>query len=251
MNRAFHIILVLLCFARLHAQTIDSLKRELNLAANDTMRCLELNAKIAEAYFKENNWSEAVSYGEKAYGLRKKMTQPEDLRDLSGALWRSYKELGNYEKAIGKYKAFIRMRDSVNSMEARKASVRSQLRFKYEKKAAQDSIRVAEEKEVFAAQYKTEQTRQYVLYGGLALVGLFAIFMLNRFLVINAQRKQIAEKKKEADEQKRTVELQKAVAEEKQREIMGSLMYARRIQRALIASESYIDRTLRTLTKDN
>jgi hypothetical protein len=49
--------------------------------------------------------------------------------------------------------------------------------------------------------------------------------------------------------QKETIEEQKKLIEEKQREIIDSITYAKRIQRALITSETYIDKNLKKLVK--
>jgi hypothetical protein len=49
--------------------------------------------------------------------------------------------------------------------------------------------------------------------------------------------------------QKETIEDQKKLIEEKQREIIDSITYAKRIQRALITSETYIDKNLKRLEK--
>ncbi|MBC7862749.1 MAG: hypothetical protein IAF38_07215 [Bacteroidia bacterium] len=52
-------------------------------------------------------------------------------------------------------------------------------------------------------------------------------------------------------QQKNLMEEQKMMVEEKQKEILDSIYYARRIQRALITSEMYIKRNLEKLKKDS
>jgi hypothetical protein len=136
------------------------------------------------------------------------------------------------------------MRDSLLNQETRKASIKSQLKYEFDKKAAQDSVKVIEEKKVTAAQLKAEETQRYALYGGLGLVGLFAVFMVNRFRVTNNQKKII-------EEQKKIVEVQKHEVEEKQKEILDSIRYAKRIQSSLLATEKYIGKNIDRLKQNN
>ena len=128
--------------------------------------------------------------------------------------------------------------DNKNNEETKKASIKSQLKYDYEKKAAADSVKVAAEKRVVDAQLAQEKVQRYSLYAGLALVLIFALFMVNRFRITNKQKKLI-------EEQKILVELQKNLVEEKQKEILDSIYYASRIQNAIISSEFYISKELK------
>ncbi|MBX2959534.1 MAG: hypothetical protein KF732_06205 [Flavobacteriales bacterium] len=47
--------------------------------------------------------------------------------------------------------------------------------------------------------------------------------------------------------QKTIIEKQKEIVEEKQKEILDSIRYAKRIQDALLTSQSYIERNLKRL----
>jgi hypothetical protein len=58
------------------------------------------------------------------------------------------------------------------------------------------------------------------------VVVVFTIFLFNRFRVIRKQKK---------------------IIEEKQKEILDSIRYARRIQDAMLTSQSYIERNIKRL----
>jgi hypothetical protein len=107
------------------------------------------------------------------------------------------------------------------------------MKFNFEKKTIADSIKVAADKKINMAQLKQEKTQRYSLYGGLLLVVLFALFMVQRFRLTNKQKK--------------IIEVQKHVIEEKQKEMLDSIHYAKRIQRALLTSEKYIQRKMKEL----
>jgi len=148
------------------------------------------------------------------------------------------------------FELYVKMRDSINNGQTRKAAIKSQLKYEFDKKALADSIRAMDEKKIKdakiqegVAKLKQEQTMRYALYGGLALVIIFSVFIYNRFTVTRKQKDII-------EMQKHVVEEQKELVEEKQKEILDSIKYAKRIQRALIPSEKYIGNALKRLMKN-
>ena len=95
-------------------------------------------------------------------------------------------------------------------------------------------------KNVEIEKQKTEisakKSQQYYLFGGLALVIIFAGSMYNRF--------------RKTQKQKRIIEEQKHMVEEKQKEILDSIHYAKRIQRSILPTEKYIDKNFRRLRRN-
>ena len=141
------------------------------------------------------------------------------------------------------------MRDSVNNQETKKASIKSQLKYEYEKQAAADSVKHAQAQKVKDAQLraqnaslKQQKTQRYVLYGGLLLVVGILIFMINRFRITQRQKALIQKQKVFVDEAYEKLH-------EKNKEVLDSIHYAQRIQKALITSEKYIDKQLNKLNK--
>jgi hypothetical protein len=72
----------------------------------------------------------------------------------------------------------------------------------------------------------------------------FAVYILRSLNITRKQKAIIELKEKETAEQKHLIE-------EKQKEIIDSITYARRIQRALITNEKYIDKSLNKLQDKN
>ena len=93
-----------------------------------------------------------------------------------------------------------------------------------------------------SASLKQEKTQRYALYGGLLLVIGFSVFVFNRFRITQRQKKII-------EEQKVLVDNAYESLHEKNKEVMDSIYYARRIQRALLTSEKYIERSLNKLNR--
>ena len=69
------------------------------------------------------------------------------------------------------------------------------------------------------------------------LILLFASVIYNRLKV--------------TQKQKLIIEQQKELVEEKQKEILDSIRYAKRIQDALLTSQTYIERNLKRLNQKN
>jgi len=206
-------------------------------------------SNIAFVYYVEKNFQEALKYCLSSIKLSKELGVPENIRESALGLCNIYKSTGNYQKALENYELFISMRDSLNNESTRKASIKSQLKYEYEKQAAADSVAHAKESEIKnvqlqkqTAEIKAKKNQQYALFGGLGLVIIFAGFMYNRFRVTQKQKVII-------EEQKMVVEEQKYLVEEKQQEVMDSIRYAKRIQTAQLPSEKKIARSLNRLMK--
>ncbi|MBK8367942.1 MAG: hypothetical protein IPL10_11115 [Bacteroidetes bacterium] len=106
------------------------------------------------------------------------------------------------------YELEIQMRDSISNQETRKAAVKKQLQYQYEKKAAADSVKNAEAEKVKNAQLmvqqtqlKQEKTQRFALYGGLILVIIFSGFVFNRFKITQKQKAIIEIKERETYQQ--------------------------------------------------
>jgi hypothetical protein len=181
--------------------------------------------------------------------LSLKLGFPELIRNVANQLYESYKSIGNHRRSLENYELYIRMRDSINNETNRKASIKSQLKYEYEKQAAADSVEHAKASEIKnvelekqRVEIKAKQNQQYALFGGLGLVIVFAGFMFNRFKVTQKQKKII-------EHQKEIVEEQKKLVEEKQKEVLDSITYARKIQMAQIPSDKRIWNSLSKLRK--
>jgi len=220
-------------------------------------KCLDIYEKIQDkngvayslnnlgsTYFEQKNYTQALTFSNRSMVLSTELGFPEKIRNSAEQLNKIYKATGNHKLALQNYELYIQMRDSLNNESTRKASIKSQLKYEYEKQAAADSVAHAKESEIKnvqlqkqTAEIKAKKNQQYGLLGGLSLVIIFAGFMFNRFKVTQKQKRII-------EAQKTVVEEQKHLVEEKQKEVMDSIRYAKRIQIALLPRESYITRVL-------
>lgn len=190
---------------------------------------------IANAYIELGNYPEAESYLKRSLSIAKKIGSLNELKFAHEFLYKLYKKTDKPQLSLFHYEQFIQFRDSIFNEENTKASLRLELKYDYEKKAAADSVKVAEEKKLTTLQLKQDENQRYFLYGGLGLALIFGGVMFNRFRITKKQKNII-------EDQKLMVEKQKHLVEEKQKEVLDSIRYAERIQTSLLPTEKYISK---------
>jgi tetratricopeptide (TPR) repeat protein len=207
---------------------------------NKTGLCFVLT-NLAMIYSGRKDYNQAEKYGERALLTAEEIGFPENVGGACKVLAGIYKADGKFDLALKNQERFVQMRDSIHNERNRKATIRSQLKYEYDKQAAADSVTHAKESEIKNAELKRQnaeikagKNQQVALFGGLFLVILFAGFMYNRFKVTQKQKAVI-------EHQKEIVEEQKLLVDEKQKEILDSIQYAKRIQLAQIPNEKRVE----------
>ena len=140
----------------------------------------------------------------------------------------AYRGLRNYELSIKYTDSLLAVNDSIFSGEKTKAI--GELEAVYQTDKKQKEIELLEkDKALDKAEIKAKRNQQFMLFGGLILVALFAIFIFNRFKVTQKQKGVI-------EGQKIEVEKQRDEINEKNQLITESIEYAKTIQEAIITS---------------
>lgn len=216
--------------------------------------------------YDRKDYKKAAEYGQKAYKLASEIGIASATRDASKQLYRTYKKMGDGDKALEMYEIYNEINDSLQDIENQKEIIRQDYQYEYEKQVTADSIRNAEAKKLIDAQIaaehaenerqqlvieqqqeeaKTQKRLSYYLYGFLALVLVFAIFIFNRFRVTNKQKKVIEEQKQTVESQKEKVDTAYAQLEDKNQEILDSIKYAKRIQSAILPPQKRMEKMLK------
>lgn len=187
---------------------------------------------IASVLFKLKRNKEALEYAKESMALSMELGYPNNISRSSQTLSKLYAQSGDYKNAYEMQVLFKQMADSINNENGRKASIKKEFQYVYEKKAAADSVKSMEERKVFAAQMEKEKTQRTALYLGIILIAIFSAFMYNRFRITRKQKSIIEFQKAEVEQKKIQVEKQKEIIEEKNKDITDSINYAKRIQQA-------------------
>ena len=195
------------------------------------------HTSIGEVYFSKKDYNKAKEHT--LIGLKYSLEYGyvDQIRLSANRLYSIYMKQKQFEKAIEMRNLEIQMRDSVINEKTKKASLKSQIRYEYEKKAIEDSLIVVEERKLTTLQLNQERTQRFALYTGLGLSLIFIGFVFNRFKVTQKQKNIIELKEQETKKQNIIITQQKELVEEKQNEISDSINYAKRIQTSFLANE--------------
>ena len=191
---------------------------------------------IGALYLKEKKLADAKTYINKSLSLAKQIGWREGCKGNYQELSSLDSMLGNYEGAYAHYKLYIIYRDSINNEESTKKQTQTEMQYEFDKKETQTKAEQDKRDAVAATESRKQKVILASVISGLALVLAFAGFVF-RSLRITRRQKQL-------------IETQKHLVEEKQREILDSIRYARRIQTALLPTESYIDKMLKRFIKN-
>ncbi len=175
--------------------------------------------------------------------LSKELGDMENLETCYYTLHLIYNTDKKFKLAFDNYKLHIAYRDSLLNEENTKKTVQAEMQFEFGKKEA--AVRAEQDKKDVITE--EEKQKQKIIIVSVSL-GLILVLILA--IVILRSLRQNQKKNKIITEQKEIVEKQKELVEEKQKEILDSIYYARRIQRALITPEKYIERNLKKLYED-
>lgn len=188
---------------------------------------------IGETYSQLGTFSKANFYAMKGLELSKEQNELENLKHAYSALYNLYDATGNHKKALENYKLSIIYRDSITNKDNTEQTTRLEMNYEFDKKVTADKLEQAKKEAIAQTESKRQQIIIWAICGVLFLVICFAAFVY----------------RSSVQKQKANLEIihQKHIIEEKQKEILDSIYYARRIQRALLTSEKYIERNLNKL----
>jgi len=186
----------------------------------------------------------ALDFGRMALAEAKAANRANFIAINAKWLYAFYKGKGDFQKALIHHEMAERVKDSLKKLNNDEAIIRQEFRYHYQKKAIQDSLKSAQEKmmdqviiEKQEAELKAKKSEQYLLFGGIGMLGFLSIFIFNRFKLARRQKEII-------ESQKMEVENAHEILQEKSKEIMDSIRYAKRIQGAILPSDKQVKQTL-------
>lgn len=222
-------------------------------SAGDKAGIASSYGNIGNVYMKQKKYKDAEMYFVRSEKLAKEIGHKEYLKETYSSLTNLDSAIGNFKAAYHHHKQYILYRDSLENEETRKRSLQSQMTYEFEKKEAvakaEHKIELENQQKLASEKSRKQKIIIAFVLGGLLLVLVFAVFIFRSLHITRKQKTVIEDQKKLVEDQKNEVEEQKSIIEEKQKEIIDSIMYARRIQRSLLPTQRYIEQTLNRLKK--
>ncbi len=241
---------------KIYLKALDYYFKSLNMAkaGKDKNVIATTLSIIGSLHIKIGKFKEAEQYLKNAIALQDSLGTLDGLRQTEELMSQLYDTTGQPKLALIYYKKAIALKDTIYSQENKKQLVRKEMNYEFDKKEA--ITKAENDKQQAIAEEKNHQ-QKIVIWSvafGLFLVIVFAGFVFRSLRitrkqknVIEVQKNEVTKQKDIADSQRIiAVELreisenQKHIVEEKQKEILDSITYASRIQRALLTSSEYI-----------
>lgn len=199
---------------------------------------------IGLTYLKLNNIDSALVFAERCEKIAQQINYPSSSRNVAHLYSEIYDQNDQPTKALKFLKKYIWLRDSLQNAETQRAAIQREVRYNYEIKLKEDSIRYENQNLIHdamidkqKAELEARRNQQYLLFGGLSLSVVFGLFVFNRFRVTRKQNKII-------EIQRETSEMQRKVVETKNKEITDSINYAKRIQEAILPPKETLTENL-------
>jgi serine phosphatase RsbU (regulator of sigma subunit)/tetratricopeptide (TPR) repeat protein len=199
---------------------------------------------LADIEFRKKKYYSSIKLAKKSLKLARESENLDDISRAAELLYESYKKVNEYQESLLMYELADQAKDSILSDQNQRELIRYSFKFEYEKKAEADSLLALQSKIKTDAQIATqkaqlekEQLQRYTLYGGVLLLLFFGGFIFNRYKVTQKQKEII-------ESQKDEVESQRALLDVKNNEILDSIIYAKRIQSAILPPDRIVKKHL-------
>lgn len=204
---------------------------EINKEINN-LEGLELNYRnIAETNRKRKNYKAALENVSEAMAVSEKGNLPQGLIEAYRALSLVYEDMGDYKKSLEANRKYVKLNDSLNFGDKLAA-----MEAKYGKEKNEKEITLLKnQKEIADLELKRKQWMIYAAVAGSIL--LFGIVVF--YMRVSSQRKRT-----NAALEQKTNEIikQKEIIEEKSKDITDSILYAKRIQDAVLPTEESFEK---------
>ncbi|MBD3636004.1 MAG: tetratricopeptide repeat protein [Crocinitomicaceae bacterium] len=217
---------------------LEYLQKGLKLAeqVNAQERLALIYTNLGVIYLAKNNITKSLQYGHKGYEISKNLGFPGSIEKSSSLLKEIYERKKNFQKAYYFYQEEVAMRDSIINESNYREAQQQQAKYEYEKKQAELEKQQALKDAQYEKQLALEKLRKnkqrtitYFAFGGLVLVIAFLVFAFNRLKITRRQKNEI-------DRQKKELQNTHEQLAQHHDEIASSIVYAKRIQEAIMPS---------------
>jgi len=180
-------------------------------------------------------------------------------RDVSKELAIVYQNIGNYKEAAEYYSRYISLNDSIQSEEDTKRITQLEMQYEFDK---QKKVEAA----LHLAEIEQQKRIRNIFIGGFGFVAFLALLifknyrdkkkannlleelnnqMLEKNFILNQQKEEIIAQRDEIEKQRDFVINQRDTIAEQNKSITDSIVYAQRIQQAVMPPDEYIERILK------
>ena len=201
------------------------------------------DSEISDPDQKTAYLKQAVAYGNKSLANSSEMKLLPAAKDAAKTLRTAYYKLGNYKKASEAADILIALQDSIFKEEKTRAI--QEMSTKYETEKIQQQIEL-QKSQLIAKDTKIKQQRTFrnALAGGLVAIILISVITARAYRQKKIDNKKIKEQNEEILKSNEELKQLNETARRQNEEIMTSILYAKKIQSAVLPPETYITELL-------
>lgn len=207
---------------------------------------------IADLNTKQGFYKEALSYANRAYVYAEDIGFKKMISTSTKKLSKIHEKLNENQEALFFLKKHMDIENELKKNSYTKSLYKAQYQSEYEGKRFQDSIvnaQASKEREI-QAKLDEEIIKKNRFYIVLSLIGLLVLSAASLILVRTNRRKHEANKiiesqKYEVEKQKTRLEKQHEQLEESHKEISDSIVYAKRLQQAILPKQSELTKVFK------
>lgn len=181
---------------------------------------------IGNTFLKQKNFRAAADTLQHALDMAQQANSLSSMRDLTFYLSEAYEGMSDPDNALKYYKLAKKYSDSLKNDEKTREITEIQMNYTFNKLKVQDSIKHQLEVQVKESQLKTEKNYKYMALTVVLVISILLFFVFKNY--------------KEKIKANTIITEQKNLVEQKQREILDSMIYARRIQSALLSHQDLL-----------
>ena len=181
---------------------------------------------LGQTYTIQGRSLEAILSFHTSFDLAKSNGILEKELAASHGLFLNYRALNIYDEALKWHESYVLLKDSVYNDSKSRELGRLESKHEYDSKAAALLAEQNQERLLADVERRGQKRILIMVSIGLGLVFILLVFLFNRFRLIKKQKK--------------TIEHHKTQVEVKQQEIVDSITYAKRLQRAILTNEESI-----------
>ncbi len=212
----------------------------------DSYGIIPVLGNIGEMYYQTKEYSKSIYYYSKADSMAILIKKPEARKVALYSLSKCYQESGDYKRAYESHVMFKEIYDSLWRGDIAQRTAEAETKYQTDRKEKENELLQTKNK-VSEATIQQQKLTTYFIIAGLVFVLVISIILFRNYRLKKKANEELSIKNEMISAQKKIVEEQKEFIEEKQKEVMDSIRYARRIQRSLLATEKYIEKSINRL----
>jgi serine phosphatase RsbU (regulator of sigma subunit) len=249
---------------QLYEETEDKNGQALVLANVSGLQIMMADSIARTAAERKKYFSEAIRYGKKSYEIALNINAVPIINEAAKNLRVAYRSIGDLKNSIVFSEIYINTKDSMFKEEKTKAITEMEKKYESEKKQQEIEKQILQlsKKDAEIKQQQALSSRQRVIIGFIVCGLLFVIvimFILYRMFIqkkktneiitiknkdLEQANEEIRAQRDEIESQKNIVVKQKNEIEDIYEELTDSIVYAQRIQHAVLPMNEYLDQFL-------